>query len=730
MTRFFKKLGRLTAAICAITLMMTVLPVGLFDAQAASSTVEPTIPVLTMVDVDGKDVVETQTATYEYEDVTLDFTTTYPIFVADEETEGNDKIIAKLNKATYKTFYSECIADMPSVCETYASLGITGKVIMESEYGWCSRMGNIFSIGAYVYTTIEEYGVTIKNKVIQNFNLTTGKRIASLDRIFANVDGLKGAIIEEIKEQVAKLAASDEWDIYEEIDWDVVAEQISISQMNFAYGIAQISLPGQYFSPTVFDTLTFVFSKDIVKRYLKNEKLVETGSSYVIALPMDIRTGCFWEYERIMGDDCCSPMGAFYVDAAVGDVADGVDGNIYRYIIAKAPGSCSLKVRYYTPEGEGQDYVVYNVTVDEDLRMTVVEGERVEYTLEELSKRDVDEVETVRFMSNEYGDFSEYICKEKTVTYDTGSIYVSAQYPKLLVDEYSSEDRVTAIENACQKAFYTELIQEAKQIYADKGYKEGDHADLFATATYCNQGRMGNLLSIQAYVEIYREDGTVETNYYKTVNIDLRTNKRITSLGSIFRDVNALKDKIIEYAKEQIALSYVYYPEESEFIKKNIDWKAVRKSIDIDSLTAFYPFFTFSADIGTIYEDSFNTMHFTIPPSVLEWCIKPENYQLLWPESSSVINLGVDLSQGYWIVESEEDSCVRAYRDVIFEVPLYDITDGIEYGQAFFISAIEPGTTTLTFHYCDLMGNITYTMDYDVTVLDNMMLITPGQIRK
>lgn len=351
----------------------------------------------------------------------------------------------------------------------------------------------------------------------------------------------------------------------------------------------------------------------------------------------------------------------------------------------------------------------------------VEQTEAVDGLKDYSSITDIQKTEAVGYNSDDEGNFAEYFNKKKKITGDSGSITVVSSYPRFCVYEGDSEELVKALHKALKKAFYSDIVSEAKTIIESDSFKSLGGADLVIESSYYSRGRIGNILSVTECIEIRQEDGTVIQGSFKTLNFDFNSRKSITSLKSIFKDVNKMKSDIVRELKAQVEEWRQASPEYT--FNDNIDWKAVKKSINMDSISFLDSCGIYTATANSIIISDDFIPQFAIPMDILLKYIKPEKMQLLIPLSSDILYFDVDYYSGYyWIYdEPEEDDCVQLIHSLfLFNTALPD--DQVT--QNFFFRAIAPGEETLKFQLIDPSENVVEERSVKVVVYDNLFFYT------
>ncbi len=621
MKKMLKKLGRFIVIMAIAALLAAFLPFGSVEVKAEAENDVKYVPADYEIDENGiPSELVTKKKTVKMEEGTVKINMTYPKFKVTEGVDGNDKIISKLNKAMYNTFYKEAVEDADVYYYTYMGLlGCAVDLELEGSVNKIVRMGNIISVTADLTTGLPAYGIYVPTTLSQAFNLSTGKRVSGFGDIFENVDDVKQAIIDEVRTQIETGERIELQDIpfNENIDWDSIKTKLVLENMALDSRCSMVYLLAGDAAPLEVGVIPFVIDNDILFKYVKKDM------------------------EQV------------------------------------------LKVQ--SPDA----------------------GLMADWT------------EVVSYNLDEEGNRAEVFTEKKTISYPSGSITVNTQYPKLIPFVYDTYDAVDAIQKACKKVFYTELVSEAKKYYESKGYSEGDNAGLEMNCEYVEMTRNGNLFVVSGYVTIINEDGIIEKEYCKNADIDLHTGKRITSLKSIFNDVDKMKSEIIKYAKKQLKFAN---DEESELIKKDIDWKAVKKSINLDTLRFAPSGANFFTPIGSIIDSDELVWWFDVPMDILLKYIKPEKRSLLVPESSAIISLKAEYnSECQWFYdEPEQEYNIQYISCFIIDKP--DGNGGAYTSQEFFFRAVAPGEKTLKFQLYGPSDEILDEKSFDVVVDKNLVL--------
>ena len=100
----------------------------------------------------------------------------------------------------------------------------------------------------------------------------------------------------------------------------------------------------------------------------KKEKKAVAGDTLDIKLDENSSAGYSWTYE-LDGDDVVVISNSFEPGENCGD-NDGCPGYEIFTITATAPGEVTLTLTYKYHDGTTEDELVYNISIDKDLRIT------------------------------------------------------------------------------------------------------------------------------------------------------------------------------------------------------------------------------------------------------------------------------------------------------------------------------------------------------------------------
>lgn len=373
MTGIFKKLGRITAIACALALVAALLPMGLFDAKAAEVEVNTTKAAYYAADEYGYPTeFVSKKKTVKYDSGKIKFTTSYPKFMAIEAEDGNAALIKKLNKASYKAFYTDVLsaAKLQYLANGYEK-GDNVVFTVDCQSYDITRLGNIISITEAVNVYVEGGAYPTEYYVTLNFNLDTGKRIGNFSKLFNGK--FKNALIKKMKAQVKEMNTAEDsfmaGAFYEDIDWAAVKKELRIEFMSFNYSGARIIIPEGLLGPHALGTVDFYVDKTFISKYIKESKdqLVRPLSSSVIEVRENPSTGYRWNVDFISGDHYVELVGDYYMADKTNSMMTGVPGTRYFFFRALNPGVATIELVQYSPAGEEADRQNINVNVTEDL---------------------------------------------------------------------------------------------------------------------------------------------------------------------------------------------------------------------------------------------------------------------------------------------------------------------------------------------------------------------------
>lgn len=697
MTGIFKRLSKITAVLCLIALTVTLFPVGCFEASADETQpvkVEKTQAAYFAADEYGwptEFVNKKKTIKFDSGKVML--TTSYPKFMGIEAEDGNVALMKKLNKALYKDFYTSLLeAAQALYLEAGHEKGDNAVLHVDAQLAEITRLGNIISITEEVSRYYDGGAYPSTYFLTRNFNLSTGKSIANLSKIFNKTSALKKDIIKAVKAQVKEMKASPMFGdaFYEDIDWSLVKQSIDIRLMSFNYAGVEISIPEGLLGPHALGTQTFKLGKDLLYKYIKKDQLINPLSSGVFELPENPSTGYHWNIDFYSGDHYLEPVGTYYESSNNDPMIVGAGGTRYFHFRALNPGQSTINFVLYSPSGEEADKMDVNVNITDDLFFFEVNSEGYLPSLD--AKVGVVKTEFVR-VDCEDG----LVTKKKTVKYDSGEILLTSHYPTVssMDKDSSSIASVKNLNKALKKAFYTEVLNDAKKLYEGNGHKKGDNAVLNVEVEYNRPNKVGNLLSLTETVTTYYDGGSYPTFSTKTLNFNLHTGKRITSLGTIFNSTSYLKKDIVAQIKSTV--KKLRKENEDYLFYDKIDWTEVKKAITVDNIS-FSPFgMTVTIPEGILGPHALGYMEFLISNDTLFMYCKDSQSQLLAPLSSVSYFMDCNPSTGYlWeYIPANDEECVEMMGNYYCPNDLYSFEVGGSGQQCITFRAVKPGDTTI-----------------------------------
>lgn len=292
--------------------------------------------------------------------------------------------------------------------------------------------------------------------------------------------------------------------------------------------------------------------------------------------------------------------------------------------------------------------------------------------------------------------------------YDTGSVLYQGSYPEFIAGDAdkSLEKKVKKLNKAVARAFHDEVMFDATEYYLASGFD----TNLNVICVTSDITRLGNLFSLSQVVYL-TPDGSETTRYYiKSLNFNLETGKRVTSLGKLFKKPGAFREDIYRSYKAQ----YKKLQDagiSSEELPAFIDWKTFKSGFDIDCLC-------FTAGGVIIYSPE----PFLIPLDLVKDYIKEERMSLIAPASYFTYSIPCDTEDGFWILDDlGDDSCVESFTDIYLPDSYYD-SNVTTYSHVFQFRGVKPGTETL--HFVKLSGEdyseTTESIDVNITVSEDL----------